>query len=238
MPSTNRTRENGRVRIDNQCHPKYDLYTTKEYLGARHKNAYLSGAACQKKEYPTLKKASDACLQSDCCGGVTQVGDRFSLRQGLTPLHSPSGEASWVKQETHGRSPNDGHDNQLQSIQTNTPLSRLFFSEDNQLILQNAMRYRVWQNTRNIIDTQDHLQLQIVMRSMFLQCAKHQPDRIAEQIRELNERVLEYCVPIVTSNLLQYLQYKKDVSQLPEPLEHAMNMSQRGGKTLSPNPFF
>ena len=123
----------------------------------------------------------------------------------------------------------------LQSIHVDTPLNQTFFSRDNQQTLQNAIRRRVYEKSegQHIISEQDDTQLQIVMRSIFLQYALHRDDDIAGQIRDLNERVLEYCVPIVYSNLLQYIGYKRDISRIPVPLEHAVNVSQAGSKTLS-----
>ena len=123
----------------------------------------------------------------------------------------------------------------LQSIQTDTPLNQAFFHEKNQRVLQNALRYRIYEKTdrKHIISDQDTTQLQIVMRSIFLQYALNLKTDIAKQVSDLNERVLEYCVPIVYSNLLQYIGYKNDISRLPEPLAHAMNVSAKGSKTLT-----
>ena len=123
----------------------------------------------------------------------------------------------------------------LHTIHVDTPLNQAFFSERNQQWIQNALRRRVYDKTerQHLIGEQDRTQLQIVMRSIFLQYARHGNTGISEQILELNEHVLEYCVPIVHSNLLQYLNYSQDVSRLPVPLEHALNMSQAGSKTLT-----
>ena len=48
---------------------------------------------------------------------------------------------------------------------------------------------------------------------------------------------LAYSVPRVSSNVQQYLHYKQDVSTLPTPFDHAVNMSQKGSKTLRTHPF-
>lgn len=126
----------------------------------------------------------------------------------------------------------------LNKVQTSTPLSVAFFSEPNQTIIQNAIRNKVWRATQKVIGTQDAMQLQIIMRSIFLQHARHSVSiPVPQQIQELNDRVLEYCVPRVSSNVQQYLHYKKDVSTLPTPFDHAMNMSQKGSKTLQTHPF-
>ena len=123
----------------------------------------------------------------------------------------------------------------LRGVHVDTPLNQAFFSQANLGTIQNALRRRVYEKSggQHVISAQDETQLQIVMRSIFLQYALHRDDDIAGQIRDLNERVLEYCVPIVYSNLLQYIGYKKDISRIPVPLEHALNVSQAGSKTLT-----
>jgi hypothetical protein len=233
--------KNGRVNIDTteNSNFNYDLYQTNQFIGGQHQDTFLSGWACNAppQNFSTLDNAEKECLKSKCCGGITlQNKTEYTLRKSRTPLPSPTNEISWVKENSHQRIPQDGHDNQLQTIQTDSCLSKAFFSDKNQEIIQNSIRYHVWVKTQHVIDKQDYLQLQIVMRSIFLQCAKHQSDYIAEQVKELNHRVLEYCVPIIVSNLLQFIQYKKDVSSLPVPLEHAMNVSSSGSKTLQTNP--
>jgi hypothetical protein len=126
----------------------------------------------------------------------------------------------------------------LDSIQTSTDLSTAYFSNANQTILQNAIRHNVHKQTGEVIGNQDAIQLQIIMRSIFLQYARHNDGvPVCEQIASLNSRVLDYALPHVVSNVRQYLQYKKDASTLPEPFEHAINVSQKGSKTLSEHPF-
>jgi hypothetical protein len=127
----------------------------------------------------------------------------------------------------------------LQSIRSATPLSNAFFSDSNQKNLQNAIRYEVWMKThrQHVIDYQDALQLQLIMRSIFLQYGKNANTNLTEQIEQLNRIVLNYAVPRIYTNLLQYIQYKKDITTLPEPLEHSVNVSQKGDRTLVTNRF-
>lgn len=126
----------------------------------------------------------------------------------------------------------------LGSVQTETTLSRAYFSKANQQILQNAIRSNVHKSTGEVIGEQDSVQLQIIMRSIFLQNARHSESvPISEQVATLNRLVLEYALHEVISNVKQHLQYKKDISRLPEPFDHAVNVSQKGSKTLSVHPF-
>lgn len=117
---------------------------------------------------------------------------------------------------------------------TSTKLSDLFFSACNINALQEGIRYRIYVETngRHVIGRQSDSELKIVMRSIFLQNAKHDSRPIVEQVRELNALVLKWAVPEVLSNLLQYEVYRKDASSLPVPLERAQLATSKGTKTL------
>jgi hypothetical protein len=59
------------------------------------------------------------------------------------------------------------------------------------------------------------------MRSIMLQYANFQTssDAIVEEIRRLNTKVLIYCIENVSSNVLQKVQYLKDIQNLPVPID-------------------
>ena len=129
----------------------------------------------------------------------------------------------------------------LGNMQQSTLLSRTFFSDGNTQIVQNAMRKQVHDVTNVVVEEQNVEQLQLVMRSVFLQYSRnqtHSAEVIRAQITELNAKVLDYCVPIVVSNLKQYQQYLKDVSTLPTPMEYGLATSQAGSRSLELKPFF
>jgi hypothetical protein len=130
-------------------------------------------------------------------------------------------------------------ENSIRTIQEESLLSKAFFSKKNLNIIQNAIRKNVFDlnSGKYIVDKQSDIELEIIMRSMFLQYSENRTDDIAQQITALNDYVVQYSVPIVNSNLHQYLQYKKDVSTLTVPLRHSVNMSIKGDKSLMLNPF-
>lgn len=114
------------------------------------------------------------------------------------------------------------------------PISNLFFCPKNIDLVQDAIRYKVWMatNQRYVIGRQSDQELRVVMRSMYFQYAQHRPEDVVGQVRALNAKVLEWVVPEVVSNLLQYERYKQDASQMPVPLAHPPLMTQKGTKTL------
>ena len=44
-----------------------------------------------------------------------------------------------------------------------------------------------------------------------------------EEIKRLNEKVLNYCVDNVSSNVLQHQGYIKDLEKLPVPIDHPID---------------
>jgi len=123
----------------------------------------------------------------------------------------------------------------LNGIQTKSLLSTAFFSDKNIQIIQNNIRYNVFKssNEKYKIGEQSTLQLQIIMRAIYLQYSKNLNYNIKEQISDLNESVTNYCVPKILSELEQYMKYKYDVSNLYTPIPRSLNTSVAGTKSLS-----
>lgn len=120
----------------------------------------------------------------------------------------------------------------IKNIHSENPVSELFFSKHNIEILQQGLRYLVSKKTKQVIDKQSENELLIIMRSIYLQYAKHMPYNIISQVKALNTKVLDYAVDKVSSEVKQYEDYKQHASTLPMPLEHAVNVSLAGTKIL------
>jgi hypothetical protein len=73
-------------------------------------------------------------------------------------------------------------------------------------------------NNTHIIDTQDYDQLYIIMRSIFLQYSLNQPDNITQQIKQLNNIVLNYCINQIYNEAKGYKKYLTDVSTMYTPI--------------------
>ena len=57
---------------------------------------------------------------------------------------------------------------------------------------------------------QSDLQLQIIMRSIFLQFSKNLNCDYANQIRDLNKKVTDYSVDENSVEISQFLEYRKE----------------------------
>jgi hypothetical protein len=120
------------------------------------------------------------------------------------------------------------------NIISDTPLSKVYFSEDNIDLIQDELKQAVYNKTDNkyVIDRQSDTELLIVMRSIFLQNSNNLPYDIKNQIIQLNKLVLDYCIPNVVSGILSYNGYLKDIANPIMPMENPQNVSSAGTKTL------
>ena len=114
----------------------------------------------------------------------------------------------------------------LYGIQEQTQLNQLYFSKANMSIIQNKIRYQVYLNTekKHVIDNQSDVELEIIMRSIYLQHSPNLPDQIKEQIKYLNQLVTNWCVDILIPEIYQYMGYLKEVEYMPVPLEHPVKL--------------
>ena len=126
----------------------------------------------------------------------------------------------------------------MNGIYYDTPLSNLFFSSENQEILQNGIRNGVYNisNQTYLIDKQDYDTLKIIMRSIFLQYSENSPKDLKQQIENLNRRVLEYSIKNVYNEAKGYLTYINDISTLAIPISNPVQ-SRLYDKQLEETPF-
>lgn len=115
-------------------------------------------------------------------------------------------------------------------IHQKTALNDLFFSQINLDALQQGLKNMVAKLSEGkfIIGKQSMVELQIIMRAIYLQEAKHSKTNIVEQVQELNQKVLNFAVPRIMEEIRMYMYYKNDVSRLPTPLDRGAFESSKG----------
>ena len=134
-----------------------------------------------------------------------------------------------------GNKPNNNFQvESLYGIQETSKLNQLFFSKKNMDIIQNNIRYTVYNKTnkKHIIDKQSDIELQIVMRSTYLQFSPNLEYNYKEQLEYLNGLVVEWCVAHIIPQLEQYIGYLKEVEYMPSPIDLPVNLSSKGSRTL------
>ena len=154
--------------------------------------------------------------------GIDTVSDAtLNLNNGL--LHDvkliPQKDINMVP----GESPiyNNFHENAIKGIHEETGLSEVYFSPMNISTIQAAIRYDVNQKTGKVVDRQSPQELSIVMRSIYLQNGNPMvsSDNIVNEIRKLNDMVIEYCSKQISTQVLQYDGYIDRLTTLPVPIE-------------------
>jgi hypothetical protein len=127
-----------------------------------------------------------------------------------------------------------------------TLLTFLFFSDKNVENIQRLIRMTVFRHTKQVIDNQSNTELLVVMRSIFLAFSQH-PKLLDESIKEkerklllaqytdevdrLNQLVIDTCVPLIVSQLQQYLVYLYDSSSPLRVMEKPLSTSVKGTKS-------
>lgn len=100
----------------------------------------------------------------------------------------------------------DNQDTSIKGILEENSINEIFFSEMNVKVIQDTIRYKVNSDTGKVISRQSDNELYIVMRSIMLQFANFRSgiDNIVDEIKGLNEKVVEYAVENVSSNVKQH----------------------------------
>jgi hypothetical protein len=119
-----------------------------------------------------------------------------------------------------------------------TPLNQAYFSPANFQIIQNAIRRQVYEKHGALIDPVSTDDLYVVMRSMYYQYCRNLDTHIPEQIQELNDRVVTWCLPKIIAEIDMDKRYLKDITTMPVPLSHPVNLASAGTKSLPFKPFF
>lgn len=127
----------------------------------------------------------------------------------------------------------------IKTIHQSTILSEVFFSKQNIDYIQNKIQLGVFKqsNGKHRIGRQSDTELSIIMRSIYLQFAKNSEIDIRGQITELDNKVIDECLPSILSSIEQYVQFKTDVSIMRTPIEMAQSSNSKGEKSLEYKPF-
>lgn len=118
-------------------------------------------------------------------------------------------------------------------------LAQVYFSMENIQIIQNGIKAGVYKlsNDKFVLPNQNINALKIIMRSTYVQYAKHLSEDIPGQVAELNSYVLHYSINYCYGEAVAYMNYLRDQSTLVVPLEHAQQ-SDRDYKQLELKPWF
>ena len=114
--------------------------------------------------------------------------------------------------------------------QCETPLNTLFFSEFNQNLLQRGIRQAFKNKTGIAIDRQNPDDLYGIMRVVFINNSGDHYKAVNEQVRMMNERVIETAIGQIQTGVSQYMAYVQDIDTIATPLAQPINTSTVGMK--------
>jgi hypothetical protein len=120
-----------------------------------------------------------------------------------------------------------------------TPLNQVFFSQANIDKLQSDIQDQVHRMSagKYRIDKQDEQQLKLIMRSYYLMYAKND-GAVAEDLADLNARVVGYASAKVYSEVDFHQFYVQDLEVFPAPIANPMNVGVYGTRTGELKSFF
>lgn len=167
--------------------------------------------------------------------------DKFSIflqeqNRGRVDLTGYQGKPFELTQDL-GIDKNRDFGDSIKNIHQETLTSKAFFSRRNIEHLQQEIIDRVYKQSNNQykIGRQNDTELEIIMRSIYLQNTQSLPCDIASQILKLNELVLDYAVPQILGEVSQYNTYLRDITEAKPVMDRPTNVSIKGEKTLTPN---
>jgi len=152
----------------------------------------------------------------------------------VTDVNSVSLPRPNLFEELNGAVPKHFDYECLTGIQEASVLSRLFFSKKNMNIIQNAIRKSIYDrsNGEYLIDRQNDTDIEVIMRSIYLQHSPNLNHSITKQIAFLNQLVIDWSVPNILSEITQYNGYLQDIQFQPMPIDRSINLSSKGTRTL------
>ena len=113
--------------------------------------------------------------------------------------------------------------------QTVTPLSGLFFSDENVNLLQRAIKEAVKQKTGYKIDNQSTADIIVIMRAVYFNnYVDPYTDTPCRGVKKLNATVINICVQQVADGVLTYINYTKDASELAVPINRSQYETIKG----------
>jgi hypothetical protein len=133
----------------------------------------------------------------------------------------------------------------FKNLYSETPLTRLFFSDTNIRNIQNLIKLNVYKQNKYVIDYQSNNELMTVMRSIFIEYSAHPPlinenmpenelklllEKYTKEVDRLNQIIVQEIVPKIVSQIQQYLDYLRDASQQPYYMDKPKNESVKGQK--------
>lgn len=125
----------------------------------------------------------------------------------------------------------------LKSIQSDSEMSRIFFSDENIKRIQKLIKREIFKKTKGeyrLDVDQDQQDLFIVMRAIYIENCRNLPGQTIRQVKRMNMKVIEQVIPSMITEIKQYYGYLKEINKPLDPISRPQNVSNAGRLTLPP----
>ena len=165
-------------------------------------------------------------------GAVSNIRDKVGNAYAATAYRLTSNQESLFGETV--RRDMVGH------IHKSTPLNEVFFSEANIATIQKGIQEQVSRMSGNKyhVDIQDEQQVKIIMRSYYLMYSENNGAMVAQELADLNSRVIGYAAAKVYSEVDFHQFYISDLEDFAPPIANPMNSSVYGTRTGELKSFF
>lgn len=117
---------------------------------------------------------------------------------------------------------------------SNSSVGDIFFSSKNMKRIQKLIKDRFYERTKGefrLDVDQDEQKLQIAMIYIYQEEARHLPDHIVRQVKELNRKLVDYILPDMITEVKQHYGYMRDRYEPLKPMMRPMNVSTAGTRS-------
>ena len=125
-------------------------------------------------------------------------------------------------------------------LHSSTPLTSVFFSQDNIESLQTQIHDQVMAMSGGKYDIgrQSDDDLRLVMRSYYLMFGRNDPTKVSSELAELNGRVVGYCSGKIYSEVEFHMFYRKDLEEFAPAIANPVNTQVYGTRSGELKSFF
>jgi len=183
----------------------------------------------------TVAPQTDSFVYGDTTDTTTNSTDNINYQYskysgGLIPQLAPNESSKPYDLYKNSTNFQDTSVNIISNIVVPNALSRTYFSNDNVERLQRQIINEVYNQSQKQIGKQSYSEIQIIMKSIYLQYGKNLNTDIEGQVLALNKYVVDECVRIIVPNISQYNKYIEDITSPIPVMPRSQNVSNKGYK--------
>tara|TARA_B110000285_G_scaffold53796_1_gene61334 strand:+ start:1752 stop:2513 length:762 start_codon:yes stop_codon:yes gene_type:complete len=114
----------------------------------------------------------------------------------------------------------------LKGLQEVSPISKLYFSNNNIKAINDIIKYEIYKKTNIVIDNPNKIELLIIMRSIYLQYSQNlNTNDVLAEVKYINKIVVNNVINKIEVEISSYENYIKDINKPNNILNRPINTS-------------